>query len=378
MSQKHYTQLSYEERVLIEDWNSDTSPKKNSLRQFAKHIGRSPGTISRELKRNGRPPTATSTRVNKPSRNGHTARGHTEVEQYILATERYWKRRHTFLLQSRLHYTAKAANQQAAIRVRRPGLKLERPENAEFLSFIITALDSRWSPEQISGRIKLEGLLPGISHKAIYNFIYAHPELGLKSCLRRKGKKYRKQRASTYNHTNNRRSIDERPAEIDELNRIGDLEGDTIVGKDQKDRLLTHNERRSGKVSISRVLGFNAKKISDQTISDTKRVFPGKVHSATYDNGSEFTLWYRTEKQLNLTIYFAHPYRASERGRNENTNGLIRDFLPKGTDFKTISDNDILIIESLLNNRPRKRLGWLTPNEYYAQYSQKASVALGG
>ena len=104
-------------------------------------------------------------------------------------------------------------------------------------------------------------------------------------------------------------------------------------------------------------------------LSDTKRIFTGKVYSTTYDNGPEFTLWHKTEKQLKATIYFAHLYHSWERGRNENTNGLIRDFLPKGTDFKTISDNDILMIESLLNNRPRKRLNWLTPNEYYAKYA---------
>ena len=108
----------------------------------------------------------------------------------------------------------------------------------------------------------------------------------------------------------------------------------------------------------------NRKNISKQTILDTKRVF-GKSASITYDNGSEFTMWRQTEKQLDTIIYFANPYHSWERGRNENANGLIRDFLPKGTDFKKITKADILEVESLINNRPRKRLHWLTPMEYY-------------
>lgn len=235
MSQKHYTQLSYEERVLIEDWNKHTNPNKLSLRQFAKHLGRYPSTIARELKRNGRPPTNKRIRVNKPSMTGSSIRRSVRAEKYKLANERYWKRYTVFLLQSRIHYTAKAAQKSAILRVKRPGLKLEQPEYEELLSFIMTALDSRWSPEQISGRLKLEGILPTISHESIYSFIREHKamkDIDLTPCLRRKGKKYRRQRVSTYNHTDNRKSIDIRPEIVNQLSRIGDLEGDTIVGKD--------------------------------------------------------------------------------------------------------------------------------------------------
>ena len=365
MSQIHYTHLSHDERVVLADWWHNG----HTVREIARHLSRSPATISRELIRNGRLPTTKTTRVNKPRADARHARGTEAAEAIKLAKCRYEARRKVFEQQRRRHYTVAKAEQLARSRNKLHMLKLEEPSNAELLQFILTALDSRWSPEQISGRIKHEGLLPSISHQAIYNFIYAHPELRLQTYLRRKGKRYRKQKTSAYNHTDNRRSIDERPAMVNNLKRVGDLEGDTIVGKDQKDRLLTHNERISGKVAISRIIGFDAEKISRQTISDTKRIFTGKVYSTTYDNGPEFTLWHKTEKQLKATIYFAHPYHSWERGRNENTNGLIRDFLPKGTDFKTISDNDILMIESLLNNRPRKRLNWLTPNEYYAKYA---------
>lgn len=378
MSQQYYTQLSYEERVLIEDWNKNTDPNKPSLRKFAEHLSRSPATISRELNRNGRPPATSKTRVNKPHCDGRQSRGRVSNQTNIDALQRYWKRRAKFLSESRRHYTCLTAQRLSIERAKHIGLKLEQSENEELLQFVITALDSRWSPEQISGRIKQEGLLPSISCQAIYNFIYQHEEeLHLKSCLRRRGKTYRKQKAVTYNTTSSRRSIDERPAEVSTLERIGDLEGDTIVGKDKTDRLLTHVERKSGLLSIGLIHGFDANLISKQTLLDIRRVF-AKCHTITYDNGAEFSFWYKTEKKLDANIYFAHAYHSWERGRNENTNGLIRDFLPKGTDFKNLTINDILAIESLLNNRPRKRLKWLTPAEYYASYVNNASVALGG
>lgn len=364
MSHHHYTHLSHDERVILADWWHSG----HTVREIAKHLGRSPATISRELIRNGRPPTTKTIRINKPRCDARHVRGQEAAELIKLRKRRYEERYRVFKRQCRRRYTAAAAETLASTRVKLQIPKLEQPANAELLQFVMTALDSRWSPEQISGRIKLEGLFPGISHQTIYSFIYNHPELGLKTYLRRKGRKYRRQKHPNYNTTTNRRSIDERPAIVDEVVRIGDLEGDTIVGKKQTDRLLTHNDRLSGMVAISRIIGFTAERVSWQTVKDISRVFTNKIYSTTYDNGVEFTMWYKTEKELTTKIYFAHPYHSWERGRNENTNGLIRDFLPKGTDFKTISDNDILMIESLLNNRPRKRLGWLTPYEYHSAH----------
>ena len=201
----------------------------------------------------------------------------------------------------------------------------------------------------------------------------------MKSYLPRRGKKYRKSSKIPYNKTNNRHSIDERPKIVDLLLRLGDFEGDTIVGKDKKDRLLPHIERISGKTAISLVLNFNASKIAARSEEDIARVFgDSKIRTITYDNGVEFSDWQTLEEHLNAQgedtkIYFAHPYHSWERGRSENINGLIRRFLPKGTDFKDLTKSDILMIEDMLNNRPRKRLGWLTPNEVYDAY-----VALEG
>lgn len=376
MPHKHYTHLSHDERVILADWWQDGY----TIRQIARHLDRSPATISRELTRNGRLPTAKTTRINKPRADARHCKNSELAEAIKLRKRRYERRRKAFAWRCRRRYTVVAAETLASSRVKLQIPKLEQKTNEELLQFVITALDSRWSPEQIAARVKQGGLYVSISHTAIYRFIYQHEqELHLKDCLRRKGKRCRKPKTSVFNATDNRRSIDERPDAVNNLTRIGDLEGDTIVGKDKSDRLLTHVERKSGLVSISRVLGFNAQKISYQTKQDLSRVFPhGKIHTITYDNGVEFILWQHTERQLKTKIYFAHSYCSSERGRNENTNGLIRDFLPKGTDFKSITDNDILMIESLLNNRPRKRLGWLTPSEYYALHVQNVNVALEG
>ena len=123
---------------------------------------------------------------------------------------------------------------------------------------------------------------------------------------------------------------------------------------------------KSGLGSISLVIGYNAASITKQTKVDIERVFgKSNVATITYDNGAEFSSWRATEKTLAVDIYFADPYKSSQRGRNENFNGLIRDFYPKGTDFKKLTAQCILDLENLLNNRPRKRLGGLTPLEVF-------------
>lgn len=384
MSHKHYTHLSYEERVLIEDWNKSKEENKLSLRKFAKHLGRSSSTISRELDRNGRPKVATRTRVNKPRADGRHQRGSSHNQANIDALQRYWRRRATFMAQARIHYTASIAEKSSRKRTKHPGLLLERPENEELLSFVITTLDSGWTPEEISGRIHLEGFYSDISDTTIYDYIKAHPELGLKEYLPHKGRRYHYKAAKRFNHTNREKHcIDDRPKEVDSLSRFGDLEGDTIVGKDQMDRILTHVERKSLLLSMSLIIGFDANKVVDYTVNDILRVF-GIIllQTITYDNGVEFVYWQLLEQKLqeldarlkqSPVIFFAHAYHPWERGRNENMNGRIRRFIPKGTDFKTLTKNDILMIESILNNTPRKCLGWLTPSEYYT-----ANVALEG
>lgn len=357
MSQHHYTQLSLEERIIIQNRleNGET------IRDIAVSIGRSPSTISREISRNGEPH---KTRVNIPHElylDSRHFRGTDKVDKIRSRKKSYRKRLHEF---NKSHYKAKDAEIKALKRTKEQPLALTTTPYSETRKYVLEKLALRWSPEQISGRLSLEGKLPYVSARAIYAFIYLPENRKLIKHLRRRGKPKRLKTNLSFNKTKNKRNISERPSIIDILGRFGDLEGDTIFGKDTKDRILTHVERKSGLLSASLVRGYNGQNISKQTILDMRRVF-GKATSITYDNGSEFTLWQQTEKHLHTTIYFANPYHSWERGRNENANGLIRDFFPKGTDFKKVTKADILEIESLINNRPRKRLQWLTPLEYY-------------
>ena len=360
MPQYHYTQLSLEERIIIQNRleNGET------LRNIAISIGRSPSTISREISRNGQ---LRKTRVNIPHEihlDSRHFRGTIKVDKIRSRKEAYCKRLHEF---NKPHYIARDAQSAAHKRTKKQTLLLQDDSYNETRKYVLEKLSLRWSPEQISGRIKLEGKLPYISARAIYAFIYLPENRKLIKHLRRRGKPKKLRTNLPFNKTNNKRSISERPEIINGLKRVGDLEGDTIFGKDTRDRILTHVERKSGLLSASLVRKYNGQNISKQTTNDVKRMF-GKAASITYDNGSEFTLWQQTEKQLDTIIYFANPYHSWERGRNENTNGLIRDFLPKGTDFKKITKADIMKIESLINNRPRKRLQWLTPLEYYKSH----------
>lgn len=368
MSQSHYTRLSYDERVIIEN----RLQTGENLSQIANALCRSRSTIWREIKRNSTKNKNRTIRVNMPKLvllDTRRFRGSLFAEDIKKARYAYQARLNKYKSNSP-KYIAKVADKKTTSRYCKKKPLLERLDYRETLDYIDDKLKLRWSPEQISGRIKQEGYLKPVSYVTIYKCIYGTEERELRkqriSSLRRRGKRYRSKKRQLYNQTARMdHSIHDRPSVVDELKRIGDLEGDTIVGKDQKDRLLTHSDRLSGVVSISLVLGFNAYSISKQTVKDLKRVFSNdKIETITYDNGVEFSDWQITEANTDATIYFADPYTPSQRGRNENVNGLIRDFLPKGTDFKKLKKADILKIELNLNNRPRKRLGYLTPIEF--------------
>ena len=365
MSHQKYTQLSYEERVVIETLRKNSK----SIREIAESLGRNVSTISRELRRNQI--SQRKTRVNIPSEfylDSRNFRGTIRVDEIRIRKESYRKRKRTF---QKLNYDAKIATRKSLNRRKKQYLLLTQENYLQTKEYVDLKLKERWSPEQIAGRIKLEDKISYVSHMAIYRYIYLFNQ---ERYLRRKGKKKYPVWRLKYNRTSrNKHNISERPQEINNLSRFGDLEGDTIFGKDTKDRLLTHVDRKTGILSISLVRNYDACKIYKQTTKDIKRIF-GEAKSITYDNGSEFTLWKQTEEELKTIIYFANPYHSWERGRNENANGLIRDFLPKGTDFKKLTQKDILDIESKINNRPRKRFQWLTPLEY----AKSLDVALEG
>ena len=375
MPQKHYTQLSYEERVVIAHEVAKMRNKVANINisEIARALGRNKSTISRELKRNGLVPDNKTTRVNKPRLDARHYKGTELAQRIVLSKWRYDKRVKRFLKHSKYRYSAAKAesiskNRKSAAMKQCHKLKIQT--NEELRKYIEEKLALRWSPEQISIRLEYVNNKRIISHTAIYNYIYA-TNGQLVQHLRRRGKAYRHNNPKTiYNQTNRRKhSIHDRPEIVDRLERIGDLEGDTIVGKDKSDRILTHTDRKTGLVSLGLVNGFSAYKITKQTKKDLERVFK-EARTITYDNGVEFSFWKDTERKTGARIYFADPYTPYQRGRNENCNGLVRDFLPKGTDFKTLTVNDIMKIEFLLNNRPRKRLKGKTPKEAY--------VALGG
>lgn len=385
MSHLYYKQLSKKERCFIEI----SLKNRRSIRSIAKDLKRSPSTISREIKRNQKPNKNKVCRVNKTplcKLDGRRYRG-TKFSGQIIKAKQEYKLRCWYFEKRRAKYIASSANYKAMIRKRIAGTKakplyLTLSKYNHTLQFINESLPKRWSPEQISLRIKYlnkkvksrSGKEPYlyISPTSIYRYIYSLKDRDVLQYLRRKGRAYRHDNPKTlYNQTNRtKHSIHDRPIIVDNLKRTGDLEGDTIVGKDKKDRLLTHTDRKTGLISISLVLAHNADKIAKQTEVDTRRVF-GKPETITYDNGPEFTFWRDIERRTNTTVYFADPYTPSQRGRNENANGLVRDFLPKGTDFKTLTVNDIIRIEFLLNNRPRKRLGGMTPKEAYVALGAK-------
>ena len=233
--------------------------------------------------------------------------------------------------------------------------------------YVVRKLNTFWSPEQIAGRLRKDNIT--LCHETIYTFIYnERPDLVKK--LRRQKNKYRKRRGTRARMTRNRAmkvvSIDERPAVIEGRERLGDWEGDTVVGKEKVQRILTNVERRSGFGVADKLNTVTAEIVQKKTVARFKR-FPQRLRlSLTRDNGVEFGDFDRDlERVTNMRVYRAHPYHSWERGTNENWNGLLRQFFPKGMFFATITQTDIERAVRLLNDRPRKRLGYATPREVF-------------
>ena len=231
-------------------------------------------------------------------------------------------------------------------------------------------LKSDFSPEQINGFLKTN-TKECISHETIYQYIWKDKKTGEKLLfkhLRRKGRHYAKRGSKTNGRgfIKNRVDIDERPSIVDEKVRFGDLEIDTIIGKNHKGALLTINDRVTGLVWIRCLSGKEAEPLTKAAV---KALMPIKelIHTITADNGKEFSFHEKIAEKLNISIYFAKPYHSWERGANENTNGLIRQYFPKGTDFGDITQEQVIRVQNILNSRPRKRLGYMTPKEKFKQ-----------
>ena len=231
-----------------------------------------------------------------------------------------------------------------------------------------------WSPEQIAGRLKLEQQ-PTVSHECIYLYIYAEKRRGGTLHQHLRSKKKQRKRYSGYvrrGQIPNRLSIEKRPKIVARKGRFGDWEADTIVGARHQGGILSIVERKSKLTRLRKLTTKSAAEMKDRSIA-LLAPLAAKVHTITVDNGKEFCDHQLIAAGLQARIYFAHPYASWERGLNENTNGLVRQYFPKKYQFARITDKDVQQVEDLLNNRPRKTLGYRTPNEVF--FKQR-SVAL--
>jgi IS30 family transposase len=330
-----YKHLSIWEREKIQEllW------QKKSIRFIAEVLRRSPSSINREINRN------------RPL-------------QY--------------------KYTPRVANERALKKRRSRGRKL-RLKSYFIRRYVIDHLKSGYSPEQIAGRLSLEYPREKISHEAIYQYIYYQTTRGgvdwktkhgyhdlriyLKRRHRRREKKGMRKGQRIFRHKGI--SIELRPKEVEKRETLGHWEGDSVVSRKSKVGLNTLVERKTGLVLISKIQNGTSNITANTVINRLKDLPKKTVKTLTTDNGTENFAYEKIQNELKISCYFAHPYCSGERGTNENTNGLIRFYLPKGTDFATISNEIIQTVENTLNNRPRKRLGWKTPLEAFNE-----SVAL--
>ena len=223
-----------------------------------------------------------------------------------------------------------------------------------------------WSPQQIAGRLKFEKQ-PTVSHECIYLYIYAEKRRGGTLHQHLRSQKKQRKRYSGYirrGQIPNRTSIEKRPQIVARKGRFGDWEADTIVGARHKGGILSVVERKSKLTRLCKLATKAAAEMKDNTI-ELLAPLAAKVHTITVDNGKEFCDHELIAAGLQARVYFAHPYASWERGLNENTNGLVRQYFPKKYEFAKITDQDLQQVEDRLNNRPRKTLGYRTPNEVF-------------
>jgi IS30 family transposase len=317
----HYQHLSNEERFYI---HQAVREGKHNV-EIAHALGRHPSTISREKKRNMWP----------------------SAHLYTYDWARYFHRQ----------------------RQRRAHTRKHRKLTGQTESLIVALLKRYLSPEQISAYLKAHHTIT-LSHETIYRFIDAnqHAHGGLRGYLRHGGKRRRKRYGSGARASRipNRTPIEARPPIVAQKGRVGDWECDTLVGGDRTSALVTVVERKSLFTLCAPVPHKTAESVQDAIIRLLAPV-AHKVKTLTFDNGTEFSQHEKIAAALKATTYFATPYASWERGINENTNGLLRQFFPKRTNFKTVTSVQVEQAISLLNNRPRKTRGYKTPNELFAQ-----------
>jgi transposase, IS30 family len=319
---KCYQQLSQEQRYLI----TEGTISHLSKAEIARKTGRSASTIGRELARNRR---ASDGRYRADEANGKAIARRREARRGFRHTEEQWV-------------------------------------------VVIRLIAEKWSPEQISGILKVHGPFT-ISHETIYKRILLNKQEGgeLYKYLRIMPKARRKR----YNSRNSRgilpgkRHISTRPAVVETRKQLGHWEGDTVIGKDLHHCILTLVERKSGFAIIKKLASRTTAEVIQAAIA-ALREHEGKFKTITLDNGTEFHEYKTLEDLFPIQCYFATPYHSWERGSNENLNGLIRQYLPKGVSMQGLTQADCDRIAFKLNSRPRKRHGYKTPLEVYSAYTR--------
>jgi len=277
-------------------------------------------------------------------------------------------------------YRAHKAHWDSQRQRKKQGRKNKIAENAELRVLIYAKLKLRWSPQQIVHFLKEEYAEREdmrISHETIYSYLYVLPKGTLKKELLaylRQQRKYRRKRKNRAKEPDNRGkipemiSIEERPKEVEKRTVPGHWEGDLILGKWKQSALGTLVERTTRTTLLVPLSAKDAVSVRRAFARETKKLPQQMKISLTYDQGREMFEHRLFTKQTKMKVYFAHPGSPWERGTNENTNGLIRQFFPKGTDFNQVSRKQIKHVQHLLNGRPRKTLDWQTPYEAFNKF----------
>lgn len=356
MAKRSFKQLNHRDRVLI----SRLKASGFSISEIARRIGKNKSTISRELRRNARVITA------------HDRLFWWQVQNLVTddELERHIAKLPPELLQDSKYWSVKNAQEQRNQRVWLSNQKRRR-KKTETRRWVIAKIRQGWSPDQIAGRSKVEAP-ESVSHEYVYQVVYRDKKRGgrLYRLLKRFGR--RKQRFnvreySSWPSLSNRVSIEDRPSIVEQRKRLGDLEADLIVGYRSSGYILSVVDRKS-KLTVLRKLKTKKKTTVQKQIAQVLKGL-GRVFTLTLDNGKEFY----DHQKLPIKVYFAHPYCSSERGTIENTNGLVRHYLPKKTSFKGLTQARLNEIQELLNNRPRKCLRYLTPKEVHFRKSPNSA-----
>lgn len=320
-----YNHLSENERYVI----SHLSVAGYSVREIARRINRHHTTVSRELRRH---------------------------DGTIYEDTTYW-----------YDWT-----HPEALKRRQKPRHTRRRSNKRLVNYVESRLKDDWSPETIAEKLKID--YPGdhkmrVSHETIYRWIYLDAKSGgtLYNHLRRGRRKRRRQKryGTGRRFIPGRVSISERPPIVDTRERFGDWEGDTVEGKKSTGYIATHVERKSRYLIAAKLQDKKSETLTIKSIKAFWRIPKKRRKTLTVDNGKEFSNFKDLENKTGLTVYFADPYAAWQRGTNENTNGLLRQYFPKGTDFKSVTEEDLAFAVKKLNYRPRKCLDYQSPHEVF-------------